>query len=128
MTALKRSLAGLVIEGPLEPGHSVLDACAAMAAINEVRYLAPERCVSRSHEILHYKNPSKQLELSSENLVIKEHQSVPDMTATSALQVQEAMIRRGLGMAFADIVDIPGVLKIYHNAVFTFAPGATHWI
>ena len=50
IAALKRSLAGLVIEGPLEPGHSVLDACAAMAAINEVRYLAPERCVSRSHK------------------------------------------------------------------------------
>ena len=104
MGALKRSLAGLVIEGPLEPGHSVLDACAAMAAINEVRYIAPERCVSRSHEILHYKNPAKQLELASENLVIKEQQTVPDMTATSALQVQEALIRRGLGFAFADIV------------------------
>ena len=104
MSALKKSLQGLVIEGPLEPGHSVLDFCAAMAAINEVRYLPPEKSVSRSHEILHSKSPSKQLELSSDNLVVKEQQSVPDMSATSALQVQEAMIRRGLGMAFADVV------------------------
>ena len=104
MAALKKDLTGLVIEGPLEPGHSLLDACAAMASVNEVRYLAPEKCVSRSHEIIHNKTPTRQLELSSDNLVIKEQQQVPDMTATSALQVQEALLRRGLGMAFADVV------------------------
>ena len=104
MAALKKNLGGLVIEGPLEPGHSLLDACAAMVATNEIRYIPPERCVARSHEILHYKTPTKQLELASDNLVIKEQQQVPDMTATSALQVQEALVRRGLAMTFADMV------------------------
>ena len=66
-----------------------------MAAFNEVR-LNARFSITR---ILHYKSPSKQFVASEK----KEQQSVPDMSATSALEVQEALIRRGLGMAFAEV-------------------------
>ena len=105
MTAVRTALAGLLIEGPLEPGHSVLEACAHMSQTNEIKYLAPERCVSRTHGVMHLKTPSRQLDISSDSLVVKEKQNVPDMIASSALQVQEAMVRRGIGLRFADLVD-----------------------
>lgn len=104
MHALKLRLRGLLIEGHLEPSHALLDACATMSQLNEIRYLPPEKCTSRTHEVLHCKSPAKQLDISSETLIIKERKEVPDMSATSTLQVQEAFNRRGIAMVFADII------------------------
>ena len=58
----------------------------------------------RSHEVLTAKTPSKQLDISAENLVVKEKSEVPEMATSSALQVHEALQRRGLALVFADIV------------------------
>lgn len=104
MAQLRNRLQGLLIEGPLEPSHGLLDTCATMQHLNEIRYIPPEKATSRSHEVLHQKSPSKQLDISADQLVIKEHKDTPDMTATSALQVQEAFNRRGIAMVFADLV------------------------
>ena len=104
MENVKASLAGLLIEGPLDPGHSLLDACAPIHIINELKYIPPERCVSRMHEVTHSKTPSKQLELESDKLVIREKSDVPDEAAHSALQIKEAFERRGIGFVFADFV------------------------
>ena len=104
MNLIKKRLTGLLIEGPMEPGHHLLDLAAHIHQSNELRYIPPERCVSRTHEVLTQKAPSKQLDVSSDSLVIKEKAEVSDMTATSALQVQEAFQRRGIAMVFADLV------------------------
>ena len=53
MRNVKANRAGLLIEGPLDPGNSLLDSCAQMQRTNELKYLAPERCVSRMHEVTH---------------------------------------------------------------------------
>ena len=104
MQHVKDSLAGLLIEGPLDPGHSLLDACAQMHYTNDIKYLAPERCVSRMHEVTHQKAPAKQVELESDRLIVKEKSDIPDEAAHSALQVKEAMERRGIGLVFADLI------------------------
>ena len=104
MNAIKRKLAGLLIEGPLEPGHHLLDLAAHMHQANEIRYIAPEKCVSRTHEIMTQKTPTKQLDVSADNLVIREKAEVADMVVSSALQVQEAMQRRGIALVFADVI------------------------
>ena len=102
MAHIKGRLVGLLIEGPLEPSHSLLDLCANMATRNEIAYIAPEKAVSRTHEVLHQKAPLKQVEVSAEALIVKENSSVPDGPVQSALQVQEALQRRGIGLVFAD--------------------------
>ena len=104
MQNLRGPLTGLNIAGPTEPGHSLLDSCAQMFHLNEIRYLPPEKCVSRLHEVTHAKSPMKQLEIESDKLVLKEHQDVPSETAHSGLQVKEALERRGLGLVFADLI------------------------
>jgi len=75
-----------------------------MMQLNEIKYIPPENCISRTHEVLKQKSPTKQLDISAENLVVKEKQDTPDMTVTSALQVQEAFQRRGIALVFADLI------------------------
>ncbi|CAE7461593.1 unnamed protein product [Symbiodinium pilosum] len=50
MAHLKSTLVGLSIEGPMEPGRKVLDECAHQEATGQLKYLPPEKCVSRMHE------------------------------------------------------------------------------
>ena len=117
MQNLRGLLTGLNIEGPTEPGHSLLDSCAQMFHLNEIRYLPPEKCVSRLHEVTHAKSPLKQLEIESDKLVLKEHQEVPSETAHSGLQVKEALERRGLGLVFADLITHASYTR-YISALF----------
>ena len=104
MRALKNKLSGLLIEGPLEPGHSLLDLAASMYQRNEILYIPPEKSVSRTHEVLTQKSPTKMLDISSESLIVKEKTDVQDMVVSSALQVQESLQRRGLALVFADLI------------------------
>ena len=104
MRAIKNRLTGLLIEGPLEPGHALLDTTASMMQLNEIKYIPPEKCISRTHEVLNQKSATKQLDISAESLIVKEKQDTPDMTVTSALQVQEAFQRCGIALVFADLI------------------------
>ena len=104
MANIKTTLVGLNLEGANEPGHTLLDACSQMFHLNEIRDIPPEKCVSRLHAVTHAKQPTKQLELEADKLIIKEKQEIPSETASSALQVKEALERRGIGLVFADLV------------------------
>ena len=117
MRNVKGLLAGLLIEGPLDPGHSLLDACAQMQYTNEIKYLAPERCVSRMHEVTHQKSPTKQVEIDADKLIVKDKNEIPDEAAHSALQVKEALERRGIFLVFADLVTYTSYSK-YLTALF----------
>jgi hypothetical protein len=119
MRLLKNKLNGLLIEGPLEPGHSLLDLAASMYQQNEVRYIPPEKSVSRTHEVLTQKSPSKMLDVSSESLIIKERAEVQDMVVSSALQVQESLQRRGLALVFADLVQHANYTR-YLTTLFSY--------
>ena len=117
MKEIKKKLCGLLIEGPMEPAHCLLDAVASMSHHNEVRYVAPERCISRTFEVLNQKSPMKQVDVSAEQLVVKEKAEVPDMSVTSALQVQEAFQRRGIALVFADLIQHNSYTR-YLSALF----------
>ena len=113
MQHVRNTHAGLLIQGPLDPGHSLLDACAQMHSTNEIKYLAPERFVSRLHEITQQKTPAKQVEIESDRLIVREKSEVPDEAAHSALQVKEALERRGVGLVFADLLLLPPTASIF---------------
>ena len=95
----------------LEPGHSLIDLCASIHQSNEIKYSAPERCVSRVHEIMNQKTPSKQLDIAADTLVIKEHKEIPDAIAPSARQINEAFVRRGVALLCADLVSHTNYIK-----------------
>ena len=126
MKAIRTKLCGLLIEGALEPAHCLLDLTANMHQINEVRYIAPERCVSRSHEVLTSKTPSKQLDISAESFSCERKERMcQTMAATSALQVHEALQRRGIALVFRGPRAVPKLLQISVNPFWTFASRAT---
>ena len=104
LSALRSSLTGLCIEGPLEPGRRLLDECAHQEALGQLKYLAPERCISRLHEVTHAKQPTKQVSLEQNRLVIQEESADLSMPAASALQALEALRRRGLAYVFSQSV------------------------
>ena len=117
MDTLRASLSGFLIEGPLEPSHSLLDRAAALERDNQLRYLSPESCTSRIWEITHGKPEKKYLEFESNKLLVKGHAVVSDSYPHSALQLQEALLRRGLAFAFAQIVTFPAYQR-YVSALF----------
>ncbi|CAE7263534.1 unnamed protein product, partial [Symbiodinium sp. CCMP2456] len=84
---LREDLVGLSIEGPLEPGRKLLDECAHQEALGQLKYLSPDSGV-----------------LDQSRLVIKEAHDELSMPASSALQVQEALRRRGIAYTFSQSV------------------------
>ena len=59
----------------------------------------------------------KQVDVSAEHLVVKEKAEVPDMSVSSALQVQEAFQRRGIALVFADLIQHKSYTR-YLSALF----------
>eukprot|EP00435_Cladocopium_sp_Y103_P009876 s4862_g2.t1 len=53
---------------------------------------------------MNQKSTAKQLDVSADHLIVKEKTEVPEQTVTSALQVQEALQRRGIALVFADLI------------------------
>ena len=115
---LKTRLAGQVIEGATEPGHGLLDLAVQMHEKNQISYIPPEKCVSRLHELTSAKQPDKILEVESSKLIVKERAGDLEIVAHSALQVQEALRRRGLALDFADICSFATHEK-YIQTLFT---------
>ena len=104
LTSLRASLTGLCIGGPLEPGRKLLDETCHQEATSQLKYLPPDKCISRLHEVTHAKESSRQIELEHTRVIIRDAQESPNMHASSALQVLEALRRRGLAYVFAQSV------------------------
>ena len=99
LTTLRNKLVGLEIRGPFEPSHALLDKLVAQQREDVLRYVPPELCTSRTQEIMNVSaKPQKVLDIQASTLVVTERLESPEVPATSALQVQEALVRRGIGM------------------------------
>ena len=101
MEGLKRRLVGMLIEGPLEPSYSLLR-CVCKHGPSKTKLctshlkklcLGLMKCCIRSRH-------QRQVEVSADALVLRETSEVPEGPIQSALQVQEALTRRGLGLVF----------------------------
>lgn len=103
MANLRARLVGVCIERQLEPSHALLDAAAQQHESQQLVYLSPDKCSSREWEVQMAKT-TKQIRVDAEKLTIKEDQQTPDQTASSEMQVFEALRRRGVALAFADIL------------------------
>ena len=83
-----------------------------MAQQNELKYIPPEKAVSRIHEVINQKTTTKQLDISADSLIVREAKEVPNLATHSAMQVNEALTRRGIGLLFADLIEYNKVRKI----------------
>eukprot|EP00438_Fugacium_kawagutii_P018543 Skav204348 [mRNA] locus=scaffold3936:105494:108589:+ [translate_table: standard] len=74
LEAQRNRLQGLDLTGPLEPSHWLYDQFSAMLELGEIKYIAPNKCMTRQQEIAG-ENPDKQIKLdeNKSSLVVKEH-------------------------------------------------------
>ena len=102
MTLLKNRLPGLLVEGANEPGHALLDAVMSMVDKNQLRYLGPDGCISRIHELTSQKTTDRMLEIEANRVVVKDREDPMEVPAHTSLQVLEALRRRGVALEYAD--------------------------
>lgn len=102
MNTIKTALAGINIQGELEPAHLVLDKACALYEKNIVSYLEPSSCVSRTHEVQGTKQ-TRELSLEKGSLVLKHQENLSSPT-DSEIKFHNAMMRRGISLQFARIM------------------------
>ena len=76
---------GLFLDPTTEPGHSLLELTSAQERENILRHIPVEKCVSRQHEVLNHRQPSKVLEVESGKINVKEVTDTPEQPAHGAL-------------------------------------------
>ena len=104
MITLRAALPGVCVEKQLEPSHSLLDLVSQQFEAQQLAYLSPDRCTSREWEVAMGKT-SKQIQLDTDHLVVKEKSDTPDQVAATEMQIYEALRRRGVAYAFADLLE-----------------------
>ena len=117
MKQLRARLPGVLLEHQLEPSHALLNTVAQMWETRQLQYIEINKLTSREHEVL-YSKSSKQLHIDSDKLLVKEESKVPDQTASTELQVLEALKRRGVAFAFVDALSW-NVHERYLQALFS---------
>ena len=101
MRNLRARLPGVIIEKQIEPSHALLNLVAQIWESRQLVYIEVDKLTSREHEVL-YSKTTKQLSVDPDKLVVKEESKVPDQSATTELQVLEALKRRGVAFAACD--------------------------
>lgn len=124
----RQTFRGLDITGPLEPAHSLYDLCASMVEKNEVAYIGPTKCLSRRQELLGNK-PEKEIQLDASKtaLIVKEQQSIAEISITSDLGLYQALQRKTLALDLTGVASYE-VMRKWIDRLFTLysqspAPG-----
>lgn len=125
---LKTTYPGLDITGPLEPAHSLYDLCMTILESEEIRYIAPSKCLSRQQELAGQK-PEKEVQLDAAkgSLVVKDVQPKQEIAVSSDLALYQALTRRALAFDLIGLATYTEVNK-WHNHMFSLlaqspAPG-----
>lgn len=128
LEAQRNRLQGLDLTGPLEPSHWLYDQFSAMLELGEIKYIAPNKCMTRQQEIAGEK-PDKQIKLdeNKSSLVVKEHPKENETDVASDLALHQAFTRRALAMDLVGIATYATVMR-FTNRLFTLmnqpaAPG-----
>ena len=103
MKAIGTRLTGISLEGPLEPSTSLLEQTVHQHETKTIKYLPPEKCYSREHEIK-FAKPAKSLQVEGGTIAFKENTTIPGETIFTSLQFQQALTRRAVAYDFAELL------------------------
>ena len=97
LTAQRRRLQGLSLEGNMEVARQVCDQLNGMIEADALKYSAPSKCITRMQEITSSK-PTKELKLDTagSGIAVKDGISDEQRSTTTELDLLEAMTRRSL--------------------------------
>ena len=103
---LKTRLVGVLIEGHAEPAHSLVDLACQIYEQNQLKFIPLEKCFSRLAELTATsgKPISKQLEVESSKVILKDRDADIEVSVQSSYQALEAFKRRGLALDMAGVM------------------------
>ena len=128
IAAQKNRLQGLDLSGPLEPSFWLYDSFSAMLDSGELKYIAPNKCLTRQQEISGAKQEKLiTLDENKSGLVAKDAAPEQEVSVMSDLAVFQALCRRALAMDLVNIASYDTVMR-WTNRMFTLytqpsAPG-----
>eukprot|EP00435_Cladocopium_sp_Y103_P052871 s482_g16.t1 len=102
----RERLAGLDLQGSMEVAHQVYDTINGMLEADTLKYLAPNKCITRMQEITSSK-PPKELKLDStgQGILVKDSQTDLSCSVSTELDIMEAMTRRSLAFDAAGLIE-----------------------
>ena len=103
----KARLAGLRIEGRLEPSDRLVDAAVAMCEENRVSYLELSKCTSKDQEVLNSSlKEDRHMTIDHHGVVrLKDKEMKDDVNISTDMFLRLALMRRGLALEQANILD-----------------------
>ena len=126
--AQRARLAGLSLDGPLEVAHCVYDMITGILEADQLKYIPPAKCISRTQEVMNLK-PSKELRLdqSGSGITVKDAAPNLEYATGTELEVLEAMTRKSLALDCVGLLDY-GIAQKWVTDLFgimqqTVAPG-----
>ena len=119
MDGLRQDLRGLDITGEMEPSHGLLDKCCAIFDSNNVKWLEPSICISRSMEVQGTPK-ARELTLEKGSLILKQDDKMTCAT-DSEIKLHYAYTRRAVALAFARVMSFQ-----QHNAWVCYLFEALH--
>ena len=130
IAAQKVRLSGMDLSGPLEPSFWLYDTFSNMLDSGELKYVAPNRCLTRQLELTGAK-PEKQVKLDDmkSGLVIRDAQPEHTIPLSTDLSLYQAMTRRALAMDLVGLATYSTIMK-WNSRMFNMmsqsvAPGFT---
>jgi hypothetical protein len=122
-------LAGIRIEGPLEPSHSLLDLIWSIREDNQLRYVSPEVCTSRQQEVLGVKKENFIKAEANGTLTQVQREVGVQADLSTEYRIKLALTRRAL--AFDNVGILPfHKLEELHEYLFSLVmkePLETHF-
>ena len=96
----RKRLVGLpLMKGSWQVAYALYDKFAHMMETEELRFIAPNECITRDAELAGGKPPkSVVIDASKTGLVLKDEESVAQLALTSDHELCQAMVRRALAM------------------------------
>ena len=119
IAAQKVRLSGMDLSGPLEPSFWLYDTFSNMLDSGELKYVAPNRCLTRQLELAGAK-PEKQVKLDDmkSGLVIRDAQPEHTIPLSTDLSLYQAMTRRALAMDLVGLATYSTIMK-WNSRMFT---------
>ena len=111
-------LAGVLIEGPLEPSHGLIDYVFGLKEAETLRYVDPAKCTSRAMELVGVKKQSGIKVNAQGQVVIEDKPSVLTTDISCEFRCRQALQRRSLAFDQADLLGYH-ILESYHDFLFS---------
>eukprot|EP00971_Amphidinium_carterae_P261738 5192359-Amphidinium_carterae.1 len=108
LTRIRAKLAGLALDGSLEPSHALINKFAQMFEENTLRHIPWEALTSRTHEAQGLSRDSTTKTVAADAMgFLKVSSSDTSLTVPlgSDLRIEQALIRRGVAMDMSGLLD-----------------------